>query len=125
MLGKPSRVSGTQLLSIFSKEVEDAVYSSLVLENGLCGQLAVNWSDETYRKMSTQITILGKKGKISVDATELKIFVKEANKTLNLSKGWTIRDIASLTPGVGFYLRGEEYSSQIDYFIECIKTRST
>ncbi len=62
ILAKPVKVSGTQLKSIFSKEVEDAVYASLTLETGLKGQLSVNWSDDTYRKMSTQITLLGKKG---------------------------------------------------------------
>jgi predicted dehydrogenase len=123
LLGKPVRVSGTQLKFIFSKGVEDAVYSNLTLESGLTGQLAVNWSDETYRKMSTQITILGKKGKIIADATELKIFIKEDNKPSGLAKGWTIKDLTSLTATVNFYLRGEEYSSQIDYFVQCIKTK--
>ena len=122
LLGKTTKVSGTKLKQIFSKDVEDAVYSTLTLESGLSGHLSVNWSDETYRKMSTQITIVGKKGKIIVDATELKIFLKEDNKALELSKGWTIKDVTSLTKNVNFYLRGEEYSSQIDYFIESIKT---
>jgi predicted dehydrogenase len=122
LLGKAVKVSGTKLKQIFSKHVEDAVYSCLTMESGLSGQLSVNWSDETYRKMSTQITILGKKGKIIVDATEVKIFLKEDNKATGLSKGWTIKDITSLTENVNFYLRGEEYSSQIDYFIESIKT---
>lgn len=123
ILGRPVKVSGTKLKSIFSKHVEDAVYSTLTLESGLSGQLSVNWSDETHRKMNTQITILGKKGKILADATEVKIFLKEDNKQLGLSKGWTIKDITSLTKNVSFYLRGEEYSSQIDYFINCIKTK--
>jgi predicted dehydrogenase len=104
--------------------VEDAVYSNLTLNNGLSGRLAVNWSDETYRKMVTQITIFGKRGKIIADATELKIFLKEDNKDLKLSKGWTIKDITSLTENVNFYLRGEEYSSQVDHFINAIKTKS-
>lgn len=124
LLGKPVKVSGTQLKYIFSKDVEDAVYSNLTLENGLSGRLAVNWSDETYRKMVTQITIFGKRGKIIADATELKIFLKEDNKDLKLSKGWTIKDITSLTENVNFYLRGEEYSSQVDHFINAIKTKS-
>ena len=122
LLGKTTMVAGTELKQIFSKDVEDAVYSTLTLETGLSGQLSVNWSDETYRKMSTQITIVGKKGKIIVDATELKIFLKDDNKVLGLTKGWTIKDVTSLTKNVNFYLRGEEYSSQIDYFIESIKT---
>lgn len=124
LLSKPAKVAGTQLKYIFSKDVEDAVYSNLVLDTGLSGQLSVNWSDETYRKMSTQITILGKKGKIFADATELKIFLIEDNTYSGFSKGWTVKDITSLTPTVNFYLRGEEYSSQIDHFIECIITKN-
>mgnify|MGYP001548204238 FL=1 len=123
ILGKPVKVSGTQLKFIFSKDVEDAVFSNLTLESGLSGQLSVNWSDETYRKMNTQITLLGKKGKIIADATELKIYLKEDNKAFGLTKGWTIKDITGLTQNVDFYLRGEEYSAQIDYFIQNIKTR--
>jgi len=121
LLGRPVKVAGTQLKYIFSKDVEDAVYSNLTLESGISGQLSVNWSDETYRKMSTQISILGKKGKIIADATELKIYVNEDNKATGLTRGWTVKDITTLTQNVNFYLRGEEYSSQIDYFINCIK----
>jgi hypothetical protein len=73
--------------------------------------------------MNTQITLFGKKGKMIADATELKIYLKEDNKALGLSKGWTIKDITGLTQNVNFYLRGEEYSAQIDYFIQNIKTK--
>jgi predicted dehydrogenase len=125
LLGRPVKVAGTQLKYIFSKDVEDAVYSNLTLESGLSGQLSVNWSDETYRKMSTQITILGKKGKLIADSTELKIFLNDDNKSLGLSKGWTIKDITTVTESVNFYLRGEEYSSQIDYFIKCVESHNT
>jgi predicted dehydrogenase len=116
----PVSVSGTNLKRIFSKDVEDAVYCTLALQNGLTGQLAVNWSDDTYRKMSTQITVIGKEGKIVADATELKIYLKDDNKQVGLSRGWTTKSITDLTENVNFYLRGEEYSAQIDHFIECI-----
>ncbi|MDN3686560.1 Gfo/Idh/MocA family protein [Cyclobacterium jeungdonense] len=125
LLDKPVDVAGTQLKRIFSNDVEDAVYSSITLSNGLSGQLSVNWSDETHRKMNTQITVLGKKGKIIADATEVKIFLKEANQLLDLKKGWTIKYLTELTSNVDFYLRGEEYSSQIDHFIKCITTAET
>jgi predicted dehydrogenase len=122
ILGQPVKeAKGTLLKNIYSKEVEDAVHASLILENGLTGQLSVNWSDETYRKMSTSIKIEGKKGKMIADATELKIYLKEENKEEHLPKGWTVKYITDLTPQVNFNLRGEEYSSQVDYFIECIK----
>ena len=54
----------------------------------------------------------------------LKIFLKEDNNSVGLEKGWNIESVTQLTQNVNFNLRGEEYSSQIDYFFECIKTKS-
>jgi predicted dehydrogenase len=125
VLGKPIDAKGTLLKNIYSNDVEDAVYSSLFLESGISGQLSVNWSDETHRKMSTSISVEGKKGKMIADATELKIYLKEGNKTENLEKGWNMKYITDLTPLVNFNLRGEEYSAQIDYFVDCIKHKRT
>lgn len=123
IIGKPVKANGTNLKKIYSKEVEDAVYSVLTLEKGTTGILSVNWSDETYRKMSTSIAIHGKKGKIICDATELKIYLKEQDVKENLEKGWTIKYITDLAIPVNFYLRGEEYSAQIDNFIDCVINR--
>jgi len=124
ILGRPEKICGTLLKSIYSKSVEDAVYSLVRLKSNLTGALLVNWSDETYRKMSTSLTIYGKKGKIICDATELKIYLKEPCIPENLDRGWTIKYITDLALPVNFYLRGEEYSGQIDYFIECIRTKA-
>ena len=121
IIGRPVKARGSQLKSIYSKGVEDAVYGTLILENGLSGLLSVNWSDETYRKMSTSISVQGKNGKISCDATEIKIYLKEASKKEGLEKGWTIKYITDFAIPVNFYLRGEEYSAQIDHFINCIQ----
>ena len=120
VIARPKKVKGALLPNFYSNGVEDAVYALLELENGLSGVLSVNWSDDTYRKMSTSITIQGKNGKIICDATELKIYLKEANKKENLDKGWNNRYITDFALPVNFYLRGEEYSAQIDYFVESI-----
>ena len=40
-----------------------------------------------------------------------------------VGKGWTVRYTTDLTDEVWFYLRGEEYSAQIDYFVQSIKAR--
>ena len=109
--------------SIYSKGVEDAVYSTLTLDNNVSGLLSVNWSDETYRKMSTTLTVIGKNGKIICDATEIKIFLKECVKKEGLEKGWTIKYITDFAIPVNFYLRGEEYSAQIDNFVDCVINR--
>jgi len=119
-IGRPIKASGSQLKNIYSESVEDAVYSMLTLDNGVSGSLSVNWSDETYRKMSTTISVIGKNGKIICDATEIKIFLKEADKKEGLDKGWTTKYITDLALPVNFYLRGEEYSAQVDHFIDSI-----
>ncbi len=111
---------GTLLKSIYSNHVEDAVYSLLELSSGISGVLSVNWSDDTYRKMSTSITISGTKGKIISDANELKVYLKSDNLPNGYSKGWNVKYITELTDGVDFYLRGEEYSAQIDYFLKAV-----
>ena len=58
IIAKQVKINGTLLKSIYSNGVDDAVYSLMTLENNLTGVLLVNWSDETYRKMSTSITIM-------------------------------------------------------------------
>ncbi|HWK03608.1 MAG TPA: Gfo/Idh/MocA family oxidoreductase [Puia sp.] len=121
LLGPVEKVKSSLLKSIYSEDVEDSVYSLLELKSGLTGVLAVNWSDDTYRKMSTSVTIQGTKGKIISDANELKVFFRDADCPPGYSKGWNLRYITDLTQNVDFYLRGEEYSSQIDYFIACIQ----
>jgi len=118
VIGRPVKINGTLLKSIYSKGVDDAVYSLLTLDNDISGVLLVNWSDDTYRKMSTSLTIQGKMGKIFCDATEIRIFMKEDNQKEKLEKGWTTKYITEFALPVNFYLRGEEYSAQIDYFVD-------
>jgi len=117
-IGVITKTHGFLLKKIYSTNVEDAVYGLLELSSGVTGVLSVNWSDETYRKMTTRITINGSNGKIICDATELKVFLKNSIETEGYSKGWNIKTVGALQEPVDFYLRGEEYSAQLDYFIK-------
>ena len=112
-------VRGVIFKNYYSKSVEDGVHALLETKTNITGNLNVNWSDETFRKMSTEITIIGSKGKIIVDTTELKIYLKEDN--IYFEKGWTILPISKLVTDISYYLRGEEYSSQMDYFIRSVQ----
>ena len=73
--------------------------------------------------MSTMITLYGKKGKIIVDRQECKVYLKKPNSRFNLEEGWNVLYTTELTKPVWFYLRGEEYSAQIDYFVQRVKSR--
>jgi predicted dehydrogenase len=120
ILSPVSAAKGSLLKSIYSGNVEDAVYSLLELSSGVNGLLSVNWSDETYRKMSTTVTVIGTKGKIISDANELKAYFRDVDAPRGYSKGWNVKYITDLTAPVDFYLRGEEYSAQLDYFVKAV-----
>lgn len=121
VLGPPDDVESPVLKSIYSADVEDAVFATFKYRNGRSGQLSVNWSDETHRKMTTQLEIWGTEGKIIADRQECKIYIKRPEGFNGLSNGWTIKYITELTDPVAYYLRGEEYSAQVDYFVQCIR----
>lgn len=124
ILGPISNVKGSLLKSFYSRNVEDSVFAFLEINPKLSGVLSVNWSDETYRKMSTTVTVIGSKGKIVCDANELKVHFKTANFPEGYSKGWNVKHVTDFTENVNFYLRGEEYSSQIDYFVKAVQGKA-
>lgn len=117
-------ITGAQLFSIYSGKVEDAVFALMETKDGIPGSINVSWSDFTYRKMSTSVSITGSNGKIEVDTTELKVFFKSSQVPVNYEKGWNVKHINTLAPPIQFYLRGEEYSAQIDKFIHVLSGSS-
>ena len=62
---------------VFSADTEDEVYSTLFYPGGVTAQLSVNWSDESYRKMSTKVTLWGTKGRIVVDRQECQVYLRD------------------------------------------------
>ena len=84
-------------------------------------ELATNWSDETYRKMSVKLTFWGKNGRINVDRQEIQVYLRSLDEPFeDFKQGWNVRYTTELTQPVAFYVRGEEYSAQIDHFVQCI-----
>jgi predicted dehydrogenase len=121
--GATQAVGGTVLNSIFSRETEDEVYGTLHFDRGVSAQLSVNWSDESYRKMSTKITLWGEHGRIYADRQEVQVFLRDTvEPPPGYTEGWNVRYTTELTDPVWFYVRGEEYSAQLDYFVESART---
>jgi len=123
VVGVPTEVGGVVRASVFSRDVDDEVYATLRFEGGASGQLSVNWSDESFRKMSTRISVWGTNGRITADRQECQLYLRERHDALpGIDKGWTVRYTTDLSEPVWFYLRGEEYSAQIDYFANSVNT---
>lgn len=120
VVGHPTQVTAARLAKIHSSSVEDAVYAMFSYENGAIGTLETNWSDESYRKMTTSVTIYGSHGKIQVDRQECRLYLKPGHTFEKFETGWTIRYITELQEPVSFYLRGEEYSAQMDAFADAL-----
>jgi predicted dehydrogenase len=121
--GMPDQVGETVLGQLFSSQTDDEVYSTFRYRNGLSAQLSVNWSDESCRKMTVKVSAWGTLGKICADRQECQVYLRDAaNAPAGYGKGWTVRYTTELTQPVWFYLRGEEYSAQLDYFMRCIES---
>jgi scyllo-inositol 2-dehydrogenase (NADP+) len=121
LVGPPIAVDGTVLSKIYSRDVEDEVYATLYFPDGATGQIATNWSDESFRRMSVQVTIWGTNGRMIVDRQEIKTFIRDSSGRQAWPKqGWDVRYITDMPVDEWFYLRGEEYSAQLAYFFQCI-----
>ncbi len=123
-VGEPTGVGGTVLARVFSRETDDEVLSTLYFSEGKTAQISVNWSDESYRKMTTRITIWGTRGRIHADRQECQVYLRDtASPPTGYTQGWNVRYTTDLTKPVWFYLRGEEYSAQLDSFVQQVKER--
>ncbi len=123
LVGRPIGVSGSVIDSVFSNDVDDEIYATFRFAAGFSGQLATNWSDESFRKMSVKVSLWGTNGRINVDRQELQLYVRSLVEPFETyTPGWNVRYTTDLTHPVWFYVRGEEYSAQVDHFVQCIKT---
>src|SRR6266850_4012254 len=73
IFGRPEGVAGTVLNRMFSREAEDGVYATLLYGDGKTGQLAANWSDDSFRKMALKVTVWGANGRIYADRQEVQL----------------------------------------------------
>lgn len=129
LFGRPKGVSGSVLQSVFSSNVDDLVTSTLIYSDSLSGRLVVNWSDASYRKPGNTVTVVGTDGKIIASKYHLRIFLKEAKPDLDLAAGWNTLYLTDLAANVDFYVRGNEFSLQLQDFLDCVRenkqTKST
>lgn len=125
LVGRPEAVVGARLSSIYSTNVEDAVHALFTYPGGATGSLETNWSDDSYRKMTTSVTVFGSAGKIYADRQEIRVYLRDGRTFEDYGDGWTIRYITELQEPVWFYIRGEEYSAQVDAFARAVAERRT
>ncbi len=124
LIGSPDKIIGSVLQKVYSADVEDAVYSTFVYHSGFSGHLLVNWSDASYRKHAYKIQVFGKKGKIIADQHMYKLYLRDTEEASEFDKGWNTQYLTDFAQPVRFYVRGNEFTKQLDYFIECIMNKT-
>lgn len=122
-VGPPDRVTGSVLQSIYSADVEDIVTSTFIYDRGCTGAMIVNWSDMSVRKPVNRIEIIGEDGKIIADKHAYKLYLGKADPTGQFHAGWNTRSITEFSNNVHFYIRGNEFSCQLAYFIDSIERK--
>jgi len=123
LFGQPDVVTGTWMSSVFSRQVEDIVSSTLLYRDGRAGQLYVNWSDTSYRKPTNKIEVFGREGRLLADQHGMKIYRSTESDAFELKVGWNTIYITDVFESVPFYVRGMEFTAQLDHFIACIRER--
>ena len=121
--GVPDRVCGSRLSKVFSTEAEDAVFSTFVYRDGRVGNLSVNWSDSSYRKPAYRIEVEASNGRLVADQHAYRLFLRKEAPASGLKDGWNVRYATDIETPVRFYLRGNEFTRQLDYFVEGLIAR--
>lgn len=119
--GKPEKLYGSVLDYIYSDKVEDVCSAEIAYPGGTNVSLHVDWSDFTYRKPMMKVDIIGDKGKILADFYGYKIFLREENKEVGLSKGWTTVPMNMIPVKAAYYVRGVGFTNQLYTFANAIK----
>ncbi|HFU76469.1 MAG TPA: Gfo/Idh/MocA family oxidoreductase [Arcobacter sp.] len=114
--GTDVKLQSSVLKKVFSTKVDDVVYATLVHSNNIVGINYINWSDSSVRKATNSIEIMGNKGKLSASKYEINIYLNEENKDLGFEKGWNQIYVTDESTDVPYYLRGEDFSRQLEEF---------
>ncbi len=125
LFGPTTHVGGTHLKNVYSEAVEDAVYTSLTHQGGVTGTLAVNWSDESYRRPYNRVEIFGTNGRMILDRQECRLYLRRPPGEPGLRAGWNVTCLPQVARRVRFDIRGTEFTAQLDHFIACIEDPAT
>jgi predicted dehydrogenase len=120
LFGEDIILKSSQLESVFSTVVDDRVTAKFEHDNGLKGNISVDWSDATVRKATNSVTVIGEFGELTANKQEIKLKMIQANESLGFSAGEHEIYVTDLETDVGYYLRGEDFSLQMQAFSDSL-----
>ena len=104
--------------SQYSPNADDNISIELLHEGGIKGDIEMDWADQSLRKSLVQLEVEFQFGRVFCDQSKLDI--PEANDAVRRDDLEFIVSQSEVPPNVGFYLRGEEFSLQLEEFMKNI-----
>lgn len=106
---------------VFSTEADDGVNISWNHSSGCTGHLILDWCDTSMRKASIAFEVQFERGSVRADNLDVDVTLAEGSSIRPELKE---RLLAPVMPHpVSYYLRGEEFSLQLEVFLERISRR--
>jgi scyllo-inositol 2-dehydrogenase (NADP+) len=100
---------------VYSTRADDRIAFNWVHASGLAGDVKLDWCDATKRKSVLEFVIDFEHARVTADNSALRYSFHQSNP---LSPEQQARLMAlRMPPRVSFYLRGEEYTLQLEDFI--------
>jgi predicted dehydrogenase len=107
---------------VFSTNADDQISLNWTHQNGLPGHVDINWSDPSKRKSVLNFDIKFEFAELRVDNSHIEVLWHDSTTKKNLCTPHI--DLSSTTAEVNFYLRGEEFSLEIEDFLEhCLRKK--
>ena len=106
---------------VFSVKGDDAMDVSWIHTSGCLGDMCLDWCDATRRKAAIDFVVEFENGRIEATNSEVNVFLKD-----NVELSAEIRKqlfAPLLPPPVLYYLRGEEFSLQLEIFLRAATGR--
>lgn len=122
IFGKVENVDSASMDKVFSQRADDLVEFTLTHDSGLKGKVNLNWVDHTKRKSVIQIIVHFDNFILRVDNStiESQILNDKSHVHTLLQK----TDLSVVPQNVSFYLRGEEFSLEIEPFLNICSGQS-
>lgn len=123
LFGQDVTVQSSNLQKVYSTNVDDIVSATFLHDKKVTGTNYINWSKKGERKANNIIKIEGTEGSIIANKQEITIDLKKAQPKLKLSKGSNQIYITDLNTQINYYLRGEDFSRQMEEFSHLVNNK--
>lgn len=119
--GEVENIDSATVHRVFSTNADDAVNISWKHKSKCHGEIFLNWCDSSKRKAELAITVEFDLGTVTASNTSVEVIL---NDGINLNPELKGLLFAPMLPHpVSYYLRGEEFTLQMEVFIESISDR--